>query len=319
MYEHELTGACMLNDVKKLQELISSGHDPNETDYFGIAPVENASTWGSIDCLMLLLNLEVPVDNPAKLIYALNMGYNVNYQSIAENTFNVKRIVNNILNTHEVDVNARISPHHNYSLLGSACVSGFYEIAKLLLEHGADPDSSDFTICHPLMLAVVNGFCDITKLLLTYGACANLKKQHVSVLHAAVTNNSIYTESLYEVGENTHMLTVSDAHTVPNFYKNMYNFILLLQYGARDAIPKRAVDYISKYTYKITEKHKELFTDVNVQEKTAQLFENIKSRIIWHKIKHSLWYQNSMETHYKPGGIGYKLAIHEFNEFMKEL
>ncbi len=319
MYENELTGACMLNDVKKLQELITSGHDPNEIDYFGITPIENASTWGSIDCLLLLLNMDIPVEHPAKLIYALNMGYNVNFPAVADNIDNVTHIVQSILINNTIDVNKRISAHHNYSLLGSACVSGFYEIAKILLEHGADPDSTDFTICHPLMLAVTNGFCDITRLLLMYGARPTLKKQNVSVLHASVTNNSIYTESLYDIGEQTHMLSISDAHTVPNFYNNMYNFLLLLQYGARDVIPRRAVDYISKYTHKLTEQHKQLFTDIAAQEKTAKLFERIKERIIWHKIKHCSWYQKAMENHYKPGGIGYHKTMNELDELINGL
>ncbi|KAL2800550.1 ankyrin repeat-containing domain protein [Aspergillus keveii] len=62
--------------------------------------------------------------------------------------------------------------------LAEAAASGQAEIAKLLLEKGANVKTRDRNLCSPLMLAVENGHDEVVKMLLSHGAPVNTRHKH---------------------------------------------------------------------------------------------------------------------------------------------
>jgi ankyrin repeat protein len=58
----------------------------------------------------------------------------------------------------------------DWNALAAACSNGHYEIARFLLEAGADPDRVDSFGKTPLMCAAIYGFAGIVNLLFEHGA-----------------------------------------------------------------------------------------------------------------------------------------------------
>jgi ankyrin repeat protein len=54
--------------------------------------------------------------------------------------------------------------------LGTAASFGAAEVAKILLEHGADPEKTSDDRHTPLQVAIANGHADVVDLLLAHGA-----------------------------------------------------------------------------------------------------------------------------------------------------
>ncbi len=80
-----------------------------------------------------------------------------------------------ILLENNADVN---SPSHNAQKvppLNSACASGSLEIARMLLDHGADPNLRQEGGFVPLHNAAQNGLVELIELLLDHGAEINLR------------------------------------------------------------------------------------------------------------------------------------------------
>lgn len=67
---------------------------------------------------------------------------------------------------------------HVESALGMACGQGKLEAAKLLIDHGANPNFQGNEGLCPLMVATVQGHLDIVKLLLSRGAQVDISAQH---------------------------------------------------------------------------------------------------------------------------------------------
>ena len=73
----------------------------------------------------------------------------------------------------------------------SAPVGRVVEIAKLLIEYGADMNLPNRTGWTPLHKASYDGFADVVHLLLDHGADVNAKKQdHWTALHIAIRYSS---------------------------------------------------------------------------------------------------------------------------------
>ncbi|KAL3451783.1 ankyrin repeat-containing domain protein [Aspergillus insuetus] len=62
--------------------------------------------------------------------------------------------------------------------LAEAAASGQAELAKLLLEKGANVKTKDRNLCSPLLLAVENGHDEVVKMLLSHGAPVNTRHKH---------------------------------------------------------------------------------------------------------------------------------------------
>jgi ankyrin repeat protein len=83
--------------------------------------------------------------------------------------FGLHNIATFLIVEHSQDVNAR-SLHKDETPLHVASRGGHADIAKLLLEHGADVEVQDDLKCTPLRLASQAGHVEVARVLLEYGA-----------------------------------------------------------------------------------------------------------------------------------------------------
>jgi uncharacterized protein len=112
------------------------------------------------------------------------------------------------------------------------------EIAKLLIEYGADVNSPDRTGWTPLHIALQYGLIDLVHFFLDHGADVNAKKQdHWTALHLATFNYSLHTvKVLLERGANVHAR--NDVGQTPFQIASLRGFgdqsvtQLLAEYGA---------------------------------------------------------------------------------------
>lgn len=81
--------------------------------------------------------------------------------------------VRNHLN--DIHVRHEASGFVGYTPLHYAAMCGRVNIARLLLQHGADPNATDIEMCTPLHVACFDDFPKIVELLLISGANANVK------------------------------------------------------------------------------------------------------------------------------------------------
>lgn len=76
-------------------------------------------------------------------------------------------VVRLLVEEYKMDVNVR-NQHNGRGPLDSAASKGKYEVAKYLLDHGADPDTSE-SFGNPLISAIKEGNVEIAKLLIERG------------------------------------------------------------------------------------------------------------------------------------------------------
>lgn len=105
---------------------------------------------------------------------------------------------------------------YDYTPLHWAAYEGQVDVAKLLLDHGADINALEYTKSTPLALAVDRGYVDMVKLLLDKGANPNTAdKDGWTPLHYAVRNgNSEIVIALLEHHADIHART-GDTHQTP--------------------------------------------------------------------------------------------------------
>jgi cytohesin len=88
-----------------------------------------------------------------------------------------------------------------FTLLHYAAMDGRHEIAKLLLEHGADPNIQDNNGRTPLHWAAWKGHLEVVELLLEHGADPNVQDYGgMTPLHYAATGHLEVVELLLEHG-----------------------------------------------------------------------------------------------------------------------
>lgn len=63
-----------------------------------------------------------------------------------------------------------VKDNAGYTPLHEACSRGHLEIARLLLQHGANPSETAQSGIRPLHEAIENNYIEVTRLLLSYGA-----------------------------------------------------------------------------------------------------------------------------------------------------
>ena len=99
------------------------------------------------------------------------------------------------------NVNARVKLHQ-FTVLHAACMKGHIEIVKLLLQNGADINAKDNDKWTPLHWVAKNGNLEIAKLILQYGADLNVKDQYqdTPLLLAVLKGNNEMVELLIQNG-----------------------------------------------------------------------------------------------------------------------
>lgn len=71
------------------------------------------------------------------------------------------------------DVNLDWSDNDGLTALHHACLSGFEDVVKILLDAGADVNAQSLDLGTPLCLAALRGRENVTRLLLDYHADVN--------------------------------------------------------------------------------------------------------------------------------------------------
>eukprot|EP00300_Choanocystis_sp_HF-7_P007351 c15251_g1_i1.p1 GENE.c15251_g1_i1~~c15251_g1_i1.p1 ORF type:complete len:283 (-),score=72.98 c15251_g1_i1:78-926(-) len=82
--------------------------------------------------------------------------------------------------------NSIVSVHHGWVPLHVAALHGHIETARLLIQHGADPNAQDDSQRSPVYMAAIHGFVQLVHLLAHSGAGLNtFDVNHHTPLHAA--------------------------------------------------------------------------------------------------------------------------------------
>jgi cytohesin len=138
--------------------------------------------------------------------------------------------------------NPNAKNEHGWTPLHRAAYRGHADVARLLLEHGADANakSKDSFFPTPLHLAAAVGHVDVTKLLLEHGADANAKNKYgYTPLHfAANKGHAEVARLLLEYGANVNAKE-KDGFT-PLHFAAAFGYAvvarLLLEHGADPSI-----------------------------------------------------------------------------------
>ena len=212
--------AARIGDLKFAKHCIKSGTDVNKRDKYGNTPLYYATVNGHFEIVKLLLeagadNNYVPYNwdsNPLDI--AINKGHskiaieilkhscNRNYKDCYGNSplHNAVRkgnlnIVNFIMkHIHSKIRNSYLESHNKigYTPLHIACEKGYFEIAKLLLEMGADLNALDNYGSTPLFNACESCNPDLVRLLLEKGVDLNHRNNKGNTLyHLACLNGNL--------------------------------------------------------------------------------------------------------------------------------
>ena len=171
-YETPLVAALAGKHFQTAELLRLGGADPNVQCYDGNTPLHSAVCYGNVEMVQALLNLEADVNirnknSSSPLNYIPDIqGYSevLNKLKSRQSLANVARL----LLDRGADINSRndegSTPSH------SATIMGRIEVIRLLLERGADVGVEDMQGRTPFSLAKEHDFDDIMKLLSEYGA-----------------------------------------------------------------------------------------------------------------------------------------------------
>lgn len=131
---------------------------------------------------------------------------------------------------------------HSHSDLREAVLSNQHDIARLLIEHGADVNAKDKYGTTPISEATLQGHFDIVRLLLENGAVDVTTQYGNSLLELAVVRGSSDVENI--LAEDTDYNTEQDVQDANNRCFALLS--LLLDHGAKiatkQAMGKRVLD-----------------------------------------------------------------------------
>ena len=141
---------------------------------------------------------------------------------------------------------------HGRTALHHAAIGGYYDLAKFMLEHGAEVDARDSSLCTPLHFAADYGHCTLIRLLIQHGATIEGPdlSTNITPLHfAVIRNRPDAVKTLLELGADVNKggAPVYDTplHTAA-LQSNLPMASILLEYGAdvtiADKNGKTAVD-----------------------------------------------------------------------------
>ena len=217
--------------------LHDNGADPNVRGYGGITPLQSAAYHGEFEMVQLLLKYKADVhharrhEDETMLHFALqNYDDSGRRPNLAVSLSNVARL----LLEHGADVNARTND--GSTPLHVAAGSGSVEAIHVLLEHGADANARKNDDTTPLHEAARNGRAEAIRVLLEHGADANARKNDdTTTLHEAALSGSVEaTRVLLEHGVDANARKKDD--TTPLHQAAQYGRVkairVLLEHGA---------------------------------------------------------------------------------------
>jgi ankyrin repeat protein len=113
--------------------------------------------------------------------------------------------------------------------LHEAAENGCYDVVKLLLTMGAEPDATDRWGWTPLHRAAFQGGCLVVELLLSHGANIDAKTMHgQTALHLACGNGRV----------DAIRLLIERGINVENFGLNDFKFMMMISDGRREQVVK---------------------------------------------------------------------------------
>jgi len=173
--------AAHLGDLTSVERLLAAGARPAQANAYGVTPLSLAATNGNARVIEALLKAGAAVDaalptGETALMTAARSGVQ---PAVA------------VLLAHKANVNAREHVMGQSALMW-AVSEGHLDVARTLIDHGADvtaPSTSGFT---PLLFAVREGNLDAVTLLLDRGASVReTARDGHSALHVAVVRGHI--------------------------------------------------------------------------------------------------------------------------------
>ncbi len=149
-------------DFKSMKLLLDKGAMVDITNNDGATPFIVASMRGNSKVVKLLLDYGAYVNMPD------NSGHTALFVA---SRFGHKNLVSNLLK--QLDIFVNFPDNSGVTALQAACKFGHFDVAKILIEHGAEVNLPDFSGISPLHLAVRYGHVDVVIYLLESSALPN--------------------------------------------------------------------------------------------------------------------------------------------------
>ncbi|RNA26208.1 ankyrin repeat domain-containing, partial [Brachionus plicatilis] len=188
-----LMEACMDGHIEVAKVLIEHGANVNMPADSFESPLTLAACGGHVELADLL------IDNHADLEERNDEGYTPLMEAAREGHEEMVAL----LLFHDADINA-ITDETQETALTLACCGGCYEVAKFLLEAGADPNLGNAST--PLMEAAQEGHLELVQLLIKAGADVN------KFYTALITNGQNTTQNITSC-ESALSLACENGHT----------------------------------------------------------------------------------------------------------
>jgi len=232
--DDSLIQALLNNNLDHAKTLIKKGKSfINQQNEFGLCALHVAVTKGWYDMVQLLLKNGAD-PNLQNELYDEPTGFELSqtFNAISEDINTNGTLVTNDVLTEEV-IRA-LKDTSNRTALHIASNSGHFEIAKLLLEHGALVDIKDLGGCTPLHWAAVHGNVRLMKLLLDRGANVNQTDIAGSTpLHETIRHKKIEASKfLLEKGANPELSDIFESSAVELAKSFPPIFALIVHYSA---------------------------------------------------------------------------------------
>ncbi|QRI43025.1 ankyrin repeat protein [Cheloniid poxvirus 1] len=217
--------SIILNDNLGLKKILDSGLVNPNFLLNGRTPIKLATSLKNTEAVKILMRYNCYPQNLNSPLHC----------AVKKGDFEA---VKNLLNKHEYINN--VFYDNGYTPLNLAVVSGFTQIARLLLENGADTDICSTDLFTPLHMAVRMKHKDMINLLLVFGANTNLEDcfRCTPLIHACAEGDVETCESLISYGADVDYITsAGDTALSSGVDNNKLNIVrLLLDKGANSNI-----------------------------------------------------------------------------------